>query len=67
MRKTLQAMLFALVAIMMPIGAWAQEAINVTIPESGYTTLYYGDRNLNVPEGVKAYILTNSEKLVKRF
>ncbi len=64
MRKTLQAMLFALVAIMMPIGAWAQEPISVTIPETGYTTLYYGDRNLNVPEGAKAYILTNSESII---
>lgn len=57
-------MLFALVAIMMPIGTWAQEPISVTIPETGYTTLYYGDRNLNVPEGAKAYILTNEDSIL---
>ena len=31
------------------------EVINVTIGESGYTTLFYGEKNLVVPEGVEAY------------
>ena len=59
MKKTLQAMLIALVAIMMPIGAWAQETIThpLTIPSTGHTTLYLGF-NAVIPEGIKAYIVT---------
>jgi len=59
MKKTLQAMLIALVAIMMPIGAWAQETIThpLTIPSTGHTTLYL-DFNAVIPEGITAYIVT---------
>lgn len=59
MKKTLQAMLIALVAIMMPIGAWAQETItlSLTIPSTRHTTLYLGF-NAEIPEGINAYIVT---------
>jgi len=59
MKKTLQAMLIALVAIMMPIGAWAQETItySLTIPSTGHTTLYL-DFNAVIPEYINAYIVT---------
>lgn len=59
MKKTLQAMLIALVAIMMPIGAWAEETIthSLTIPSTGHTTLYLGF-NAVKPAGIKAYIVT---------
>lgn len=59
MKKTLQAMLIALVAIMMPIGAWAQETItlSLTIPSTRHTTLCLGF-NAEIPEGITAYIVT---------
>ena len=59
MKKTLQAMLIALVAIMMPIGAWAQETIThpLTMPSTEDTTLYLGF-NAVIPEGINAYIVT---------
>lgn len=59
MKKTLQAMLIALVAIMMPIGAWAEETIthSLTIPSTGYTTLCLGF-NAVIPEDINAYIVT---------
>lgn len=59
MKKTLQAMLIALVAIMMPIGAWAQETIklSLTIPSTRHTTLYLAF-NAEIPEGITAYIVT---------
>lgn len=59
MKKTLQAMLIALVAIMMPIGAWAQETItlSLTIPSTRHTTLFLAC-NAVIPEGIKAYIVT---------
>lgn len=59
MKKTLQAMLIALVAIMMPIGAWAQETFthSLTIPSNRHTTLYLGF-NAEIPEGINAYIVT---------
>lgn len=31
------------------------EAVSLTIGATGYATLYYGDKNLVVPEGVEAY------------
>ncbi len=59
MKKTLQAMLIALVAIMMPIGAWAGETIklSLTIPSTRHTTLYLAF-NAVIPEGITAYIVT---------
>lgn len=59
MKKTLQAMLIALVAIMMPIGAWAGETIklSLTIPSTRHTTLYLAF-NAEIPEGITAYIVT---------
>lgn len=59
MKKTLQAMLIALVAIMMPIGAWAEETIthSLTIPSTGHTTLCLGF-NAVIPEDINAYIVT---------
>lgn len=59
MKKTLQAMLIALVAIMMPIGAWAQETLthSLTIPSTRHTTLCLGF-NAEIPEGITAYIVT---------
>ncbi|MBQ2951630.1 MAG: hypothetical protein IJE12_11435 [Prevotella sp.] len=59
MKKTLQAMLIALVAIMMPIGAWAGGTItlSLTIPSTGHTTLYLAF-NVVIPEGITAYIVT---------
>lgn len=59
MKKTLQTMLIALVAIMMPIGAWAEETIThpLTIPSTEHTTLYLGF-NAEIPEGITAYIVT---------
>ena len=59
MKKTLQAMLIALVAIMMPIGAWAQETLthSLTIPSTRHTTLYLAF-NAVIPEGITAYIVT---------
>lgn len=59
MKKTLQAMLIALVAIMMPIGAWAQETItlSLTIPSTRHTTLCLAC-NAVIPEGITAYIVT---------
>ncbi|MBR7171704.1 MAG: hypothetical protein IKD19_05810 [Prevotella sp.] len=59
MKKTLQAMLIALVAIMMPIGAWAEETLthSLTIPSTGHTTLYLGF-NAVIPAGITAYIVT---------
>lgn len=42
-------------------------AVKVDVDETGYTTLYYGDRNLRVPAGVEAqtYRLNSESKLVK--
>lgn len=59
MKKTLQAMLIALVAIMMPIGAWAEETIThyLTIPSTRLTTLYLAF-NAEIPAGITAYIVT---------
>ena len=59
MKKTLQAMLIALVAIMMPIGAWAQETLHfsLTMPSTEHTTLCLGF-NAVIPEGITAYIVT---------
>lgn len=36
----------------------APESISVSIGKVGYSTLYYSDRSLEVPEGVKAYTVT---------
>lgn len=33
-------------------------SVDVTISQYGYSTLYYGDRNLVVPEGLTAYAVT---------
>lgn len=59
MKKTLQAMLIALVAIMMPIGVWAQETLHISLrmPSTEHTTLCLGF-NAVIPEGITAYIVT---------
>ena len=65
MKRTLQMMLLALVAIMMPIGAWAYETkpLHIDIGTTGVTTLYYGDYNFEIPpEGVSAYVIEKIEK-----
>ncbi|MBO7137184.1 MAG: hypothetical protein J6V92_01810, partial [Bacteroidaceae bacterium] len=47
-----------------PVIAVTQEApIKVTISSVGYSTLYYGSRNLEVPAGVTAYTYTVGTKL----
>lgn len=56
-------MLLALVAIIMPIGAWAYyepkpEPVPINIGTSGVATLYYGAHNLVIPEGVSASVIT---------
>ena len=54
-------MLLALVAIMMPIGAWAYnepESVPINIGTSGVATLYYGAHNLVIPKGVSASVIT---------
>lgn len=33
------------------------EAVEVTISSVGYATLYYGDYNLKIPEGITAYVV----------
>lgn len=58
-------MLLALVAIIMPIGAWAYyepESVDITLSESGIATCYYGDLSLKIPEGISASIITGVEK-----
>lgn len=57
-------MLLALVAIIMPIGAWAfyePESVPINIGTSGVATLYYGAHNLEIPEGVSASVITGVE------
>ena len=57
-------MLLALVAMMMPIGAWAYyepQSVQINIGTSGVATLYYGAHNLVIPEGVSASIITHVE------
>ena len=54
-------MLLALVAMMMPIGAWAYnepESVSINIGTSGVATLYYGAHNLVIPKGVSASVIT---------
>ena len=54
-------MLLALVAIIMPIGAWAfyePVSVPINIGTSGVATLYYGAHNLVIPEGVSASVIT---------
>lgn len=57
-------MLLALVAIIMPIGAWAfyeQEPV-INIGTSRVATLYYGVYDLVIPEGVSAYVIAGIDK-----
>ena len=64
MKKRLRTMLLALVAIIMPIGAWAYyepEPVPINIGTSGVATLYYGDHDLVIPEGIKASVITGVE------
>lgn len=61
MKQKLQTLLFALVAIMMPIGASAiefPEPVEITIGGSGVATLYYSSSSLEIPSGVTASIIT---------
>ena len=61
MKQRLLTMLLALVAIMMPIGAWAYyepKSVPIKIGTSGVATLYYGAHNLVIPEGVSASVIT---------
>lgn len=54
-------------------GSWAivsdwtltrlQPYIDVTISSAGYATLYYGDYNLQTPDGVTAYTVTIDEEI----
>ena len=57
MKQRLLTMLLALVAIMMPIGAWAMN-YTLKMPNIGITTLYVPFA-LDLPEGVRAYIVTD--------
>ena len=41
------------------------DGVIVTIGNTGYGSLYYGEKNLKVPEGVTAYTYTVTTKLVK--
>ena len=43
----------------------APTPVNVTIGSTGYATLYYGDRALEVPEGVKAFTYTMTGNTLK--
>ncbi len=54
-------MLLALVAIMMPIGAWATiwiPTVEIEIPKCGFSTFYYSDFSYEIPEGISASIIT---------
>ena len=65
MKKRLLTMLLALVAMMMPIGAWAYnepKSVPIKIGTSGVATLYYGAHNLVIPEGVSASVITDVEQ-----
>lgn len=46
------------------IGVSQAQGIPVTISEAGYATLYYGDLNLAIPEGVAACTATVNEKTI---
>jgi hypothetical protein len=61
MKKRLLTMLLALVAIMMPIGAWALESVDITLAESGIATFYYSGK-FAIPEGISASIITDVEQ-----
>lgn len=52
-------MLLALVAIIMPIGAWAMDYVNIQLSESGIATFYYSSSSLVIPEGISASIITS--------
>lgn len=56
-------MLLALVAIIMPIGAWAevQNSVEITIGLTGVVTYYNSSYSLEIPEGIKASVITGVE------
>lgn len=54
-------MLLALVAIIMPIGAWAMDYVNIQLSESGIATFYYSSSSYVIPEGIKASVITGVE------
>ncbi len=59
-------MLLALVAMMMPIGAWAfyepePEPVVITLAESGIATFYYSGESFAIPEDISASIITGVE------
>ena len=66
MKKRLKTMLLALVAMMMPIGAWAfyepePEPVVITLAESGIATFYYSGESFAIPEDISASIITGVE------
>ena len=59
MKRSLLSMLMALVAIMTPIGAWAQQLSKpLKMCKTGITTLYL-PYDVLLPEGARAYIVTD--------
>lgn len=54
-------MLLALVTIIMPIGAWAMDYVNIQLSESGIATFYYSSSSHVIPEGIKASVITGVE------
>lgn len=54
-------MLLALVAIIMPIGTWAMDYVNIQLSESGIATFYYSSSSHVIPEGIKASVITGVE------
>ena len=54
-------MLLALVAIIMPIGAWALDYVDIQLSESGIATFYYSSSSHVIPEGIKASVITGVE------
>ena len=62
MKQKLQSILFALIAIMMPIGAWAEGGgVVVQIGTFGVSTFYYSSSAYVIPENVTASIITGIE------
>ena len=54
-------MLLALVTIIMPIGAWALDYVDIQLSESGIATFYYSSSSHVIPEGIKASVITGVE------
>ena len=61
MKRTLQAMLLALVAIIMPIGARVMDYVDIQLSESGIATFYYSSASFIIPDGISASVITGVE------